>query len=80
MNLQSKFGYCIFTQTLIIDLFISGTELRTDRRTDKQTDRQTDRQMDGRSKHYMPPADLSGQGHKKSFGQVINFISYCHVA
>ena len=47
-------------------LFISGTELRTDRRTDGQTDGQTDGRTDGRSKHYMPPADLSGRGHKKA--------------
>ena len=52
-------------------LLISGTELRTDRRTDGQTDGRTDGQTDGRtdgrSKHYMPPADLSGRGHK-NFG------------
>ena len=30
-------------------LFVSGTELRTDRQTDGQTDRQTDRQTDGRT-------------------------------
>ena len=38
MNLQSKFGYCIITQTLNIALFESGTELRTDRQTDKRMD------------------------------------------
>ena len=47
-------------------LFISGAELRTDRRTDKQ--------MDGRSKHYMPPADLSGRGHK-NYGTMWKVLS-----
>ena len=28
--------------------------------------RQTDGQMDGLSNNQMPPADLSGQGHKKT--------------
>ena len=27
-------------------------------------DRQTNKQTDGRSNYYMPPADLSGKGHK----------------
>ena len=43
-----NFKYCT--------LFISRTELRTNGQTDGGTDR--------RSKHYMPPADLSGRGHK----------------
>ena len=45
MNLQSKFGYCITTQTFFkyCTLFVSGTELWTDGRTDRQTDGQTDR-------------------------------------
>ena len=30
-------------------LFVSGTEVRTDRQTDGQTDSQTDRQTDGRT-------------------------------
>ena len=38
-------------------LFESGTELRTDRRTDK---------TNGQSDYKMPPADLSGRGHKKT--------------
>ena len=38
-------------------LFVSGTELRTDRRTDKWTDRQTIRLLDA-------PAELSGRGIK----------------
>ena len=42
-------------------LLVSGTELRTNR------------QMDGESKHEMPPADLSGQGHNKKI------ISRVHV-
>ena len=61
MNLQLKFGYCIITQTKYCTLFVSGTELRTDRRTDRQTNGQTD----GRSDYQMPPVDLSGRGHKK---------------
>ena len=44
-----NFKYCT--------LFVSGTELRTDRQTNKRTD--------GRSDYLMPPADLSGRGHKK---------------
>ena len=36
-----NFKYCT--------LFISGTELRTDRRTDGRTDKQTDRRTDGRT-------------------------------
>ena len=34
MNLQSKFGYCIITQTLNITLFVSGMELRTNEQSD----------------------------------------------
>ena len=36
-----NFKYCT--------LFVSGTELRTDRRSDRRTDKRTDRQTDGRS-------------------------------
>ena len=43
MNLQSKFGYCIITQTLNIAL------CKRDGITDRQTDGQTDKQMDGRT-------------------------------
>ena len=38
MNLQSKFGYCMTTQTLNIALFVNGTELRTDRQTNMNAD------------------------------------------
>ena len=41
--------------------FASGTELWTD----GQTNGQTNRQIDRRSDYSMPPADLSGRGHKK---------------
>ena len=43
MNLQSKFGYCIITQTLNITLcLLAGRNYgQTDGRTDGQTDRQT---------------------------------------
>ena len=43
MNLQSKFGYCITTQTLIIALFIEA------RRNYRQMDKQTDGHTDGRT-------------------------------
>ena len=42
MNLQSKFGYFIITQTLSIAL------CKQNRVTDRQTDGWTDRQTDGR--------------------------------
>ena len=44
MNLQSKFGYCIITQTLIIALCLKAGRNygRTDRQTDGQTDKRTD--------------------------------------
>ena len=38
MNLQAKFGYCIITHTFIIALFVSWTELRTDKKANEQTD------------------------------------------
>ena len=38
MNLQSKFGYCIFTKTLIIELCLYAMR---DEITDRQTDRRT---------------------------------------
>ena len=44
-----------------LNLFVSGTELRTDGRTDRRTNGRTDR----RSDYWVPPADLSGLGHKK---------------
>ena len=47
MNLQSKFGYCMTTETLLH--FVSGTELRTDRQTDRRMDGRTDRQTDRRT-------------------------------
>ena len=53
---HQNFKYCT--------LFVSGTELRTDRQADGRTDRQTDRQTNRRSDYWMPPADLSGRGHK----------------
>ena len=50
-------------------LFVSGTELRTNRWMVGQTDRQTD----GRTIQLLDaPADLSGQGHK-------NLIEHLHV-
>ena len=56
-----NFKYCT--------LFVSGTELRTD----KQTDGQTDEQMDGQTIRLLDaPADLSGRGHK-------NFSKACKV-
>ena len=43
MNLQSKFGYCIITKTLIIGLVC---------KQDGITDRQTDKRTEGRSDYY----------------------------
>ena len=43
MNLQSKFGNCIFTQTLIIGLYLKAG------RNYGQTDRQTDGRTNGRT-------------------------------
>ena len=48
-----NFKYCT--------LFISGRELPTDIRLDGKSNRLTDKW----SKHWMPPVDLSGWGHKK---------------
>ena len=41
MNLQSKVGYYIITQTLNIALYICKQDGITDRQTDGQTDGQT---------------------------------------
>ena len=49
MNLQSKFGYFIITQTLNIEL--CKLDRITDKRTDKQTDKRMDGQTDGRSNY-----------------------------
>ena len=45
MDLQSKFGYCITTQTLNIALCLKWDGI-TDRQTDGRTDRQTRRTDD----------------------------------
>ena len=50
LYLHSNFKYCT--------LFVSGTELRTDRRTDKRTDRRTMRLLDAPGGPFRP-------GHKK---------------
>ena len=55
MNLQFKFGYCIFTQTLIIGLCKRDriTDRQTDGQKDERTVRQTIQLLDART-------DLSG--------------------
>ena len=55
MNLQSKFGYCIFTQTLNIPLCEQGEIMG----------RQIDRPMI----LLLDAPDLLGQGHKKNFDE-----------
>ena len=55
MNLQSKFGYCIITQTLNIALF-SKQDGITDRRTDRQTDGRTIRLLDAPGGPFRPGA------------------------
>ena len=40
-----------------------------DCKRDGITDRQTNGQTDGRSDYKMPPADLSGRGHKNMVGE-----------
>ena len=54
MNLQSKFGYCIITQTLIIGLcFYAGRNYgQTNRQTDGGTDGRTNWQMDNPITRY----------------------------
>ena len=42
MDLQSKFGNCITTQTL----YVNGTEQQTNPQTDGQTDRRTIQLLD----------------------------------
>ena len=70
MNLQSKFGYCIITQTLNIAL------CKRDGITDRQPDGQTDKQMDGRTIQLLyAPADLSGLGHKTWYQESLQYIS-----
>ena len=66
MNLQSKFGYFIITQTLNIALCLyAGRNYgQTDRRMDKRTDRPTIRLLDA-------PADLSGRGHRKKYWMMV---------
>ena len=56
-----NFEYCT--------LFVSGTELRTDRQMDGQTDRQTDGRTDDPNtrcprRTFQAGGDLSGRGHK----------------
>ena len=46
MNLQSKFGYCIITQTLNIALCKRDGTGRNYGRTNRQTDKQTDGRTD----------------------------------
>ena len=58
-------------------LFVSGTELRTDRQTDRRTDGRTDERTDRRSDYWMPLADLSGRGHKNPL--VIGNTIVCEV-
>ena len=56
-----NFKYCT--------LFVSGTELRTDGQTNVRTD--------GRSNYEMPPADLSGRGHKNKISPQQSVSSLC---
>ena len=72
MTLQSKFGYCIITQTLNIALFLKAAQNygRTHRRTDRQTDKLTDDPIT-----RYPPADLSGRGHKTLHAKPGGFFS-----
>ena len=58
MNLQSKFGYCIITQTLNIALCLeAGRNYRqTDGWTDKQTDGRTIRLLDAPGGPFRPGA------------------------
>ena len=65
MNLQSKFGYFDFEYC---NLFVSGTELRTNKRTDRQTDRRTIRLLEApggpfRPEHKNRSHDLFMTGH-----------------
>ena len=53
MNIPSKFGNCITTQTLNIALFVSGWNYG-----------QTNRRADGRSDSLLHPVDLSDRGIK----------------
>ena len=64
MNLQSKFGYCITTQTLNIALC----------KRDGITDRQTDDQ-----KTKMTPGHLSGRGHKNSEDMFVHYIENSYI-
>ena len=69
MNLKSKFGNCLITQTLNIALYMKAGRNYT------QTDERTDGQTNGQSDYLMPPADLSGRGHKNYYNAHICCVS-----
>ena len=56
MNLQSKFGYCIITQTLNFALCLKRDYRQTDRQTNKQTDGQTIQTLDAPGGPFRPGA------------------------
>ena len=76
MNLQSKFGYCIITQTLNIAL--CKRDGITDRQTDKRTGRRKDSPITRCPRRTFQAAGIKKWEHLKHFcGNVLMSVHLC---